>query len=105
MADKNFNGYTSPYVRNLSDGKSHVTYFLDYNEAGLHGTGIDGFGRKRVSQPETLFDSAFINGGDDAKQALIWDELIVNNSGNASSLMPRLFYTLNKTMKSLDRQK
>lgn len=42
---------------------------------------IDAFGRMRVADPNTLFDSKMLWD----KQPLIWDEEITNGSGNATS--------------------
>src|SRR3989344_5716049 len=50
---------------------------IEFKDAFLQ----DAFGRLRVSNPQTLFESKFLFG----KQELLWDEQIVNGGGNPTS--------------------
>ena len=43
---------------------------------------VDAFGRLRVSEPSTIFDSKMLNGKND----LVWGEVVSNVSGSASSI-------------------
>ena len=47
-------------------------------DSGVH---LDAFGRLKISQPQTIFESKLL--GD--KQPLFWDEAITDGSGNAAS--------------------
>jgi len=80
--EKNHNN-TTPLVYKIGDG-THVSLFRQYLDAG-YDYERDGFGRLRVSEPTTLFDSNFLDSGGSAKSPLVWDELIVNTSGDAAA--------------------
>ena len=87
MTDKKHNNHLIPWVDDIGDN-AHVPYIGLYTDK--HSEGVDGFGRLRVSEPETLFDSKFIIGSaaspPERKLPNVWDESIVNNSGLASSV-------------------
>ena len=55
----------------------NTPYFTLYPDSGT----MDAFARSRFSQPTTLFDSKQLFD----KNPIFWDELVTNNSGNATS--------------------
>jgi hypothetical protein len=88
MTDKALTYKTRPYVRAIG-GSLHIPFVVNYDEsAAAYSPTVDAFGRARVSQPETIFESNFISGGtqEERKDPIFWSESITNNSGAASSV-------------------
>lgn len=88
MSDEKFTGNTTPLVNNIGSGL-HVHYFSDYTNSSTNLSGVynpqrDAFGRFRVSNPQTIFESKFLNSGASAKQPSIWDESVTNATNGYS---------------------
>lgn len=67
----------TPAARPLREGSGGLTPVILADRAGQ----LDEFGRLRVAQPITIFDSKLLSD----KDSLFWDEKVVNTSGGASS--------------------
>lgn len=87
MTNKKHNNHLIPWVDDIGNN-AHVPFMAVYTDK--YAEGVDGFGRVRVSEPETIFDSKFVIGSaaspPERKLPNVWDESITNNSGTASSV-------------------
>ena len=69
-----YNNLGQPIVRTTASGSG-------YSNTGNTNTGIDAFGRQRVSEPQTIFDNSF-RYGDDTRN---WD-IATSGSGTSTPL-------------------